>query len=49
MAKKKKIEEDKDLFDDDCPVCRAMKFAQENGRIPTPLELIEAFKKVPKF
>jgi len=46
MAKKKKlkIEKDGDFFDD-CPVCQAMKLAQENGRMPTEEELKETFKK----
>jgi len=46
MAKKKKlkIEKDGDFFDD-CPVCQAMKLAQENGRMPTEEELKEAFQK----
>ena len=30
---------------DDCPICRAMKAAQERGRELTPQELKEAFKK----
>ena len=30
---------------DDCPICRAMKKAQEQGREPTSEELKEAFKK----
>lgn len=56
VMKKKKIKKDKfefeivDKFDDDdffddCPVCQAMKFAQEKGREPTPLELKEALLK----
>jgi len=36
--------DDEDLFDD-CPLCQAMKFAQEKGRMPTLVELKEAFKK----
>ena len=54
MEKKKKIkkekEKDEDLYDDcNCTVCQAMKFAQENGRMPTLSELKEAFKKSKKF
>ncbi|PIP17147.1 MAG: hypothetical protein COX44_01480 [Candidatus Portnoybacteria bacterium CG23_combo_of_CG06-09_8_20_14_all_37_13] len=56
MAKKKKSKKDEfkveivDKFDDedffdDCPVCQAMKFAQEKGRMPTISELREAHKK----
>lgn len=56
MAKKKKLKKEKfqlefvdkfedDDFFDDCPVCQAMKFAKENGRMPTLSELEEAFKK----
>ncbi|MFH0854503.1 MAG: hypothetical protein V1891_03350 [bacterium] len=33
-----------ELFDD-CPICRAMKAAQDKGREPTEEELKEAFKK----
>lgn len=55
MAKKKPKEkefrgelvdklDDDDLFDD-CPVCQAIKFAQEKGRFPTLSELKGAFKK----
>jgi len=56
MTKKRKIKkeefevelvdkyDDEDLFDD-CPVCQAIKFAQEHGRMPTLDELREAFKK----
>lgn len=56
MAKKKKSKkdefefeivdkfDDEDLFDD-CPVCQAIKFAQEKGRTPTLSELRESFKK----
>lgn len=41
-----KIEaENKWEYFDDCPVCQAMKFAEENGRYPTSSELREAFKK----
>lgn len=32
-------------FFDDCPVCRAMKLAKEQGRELTSEELKEAFKK----
>lgn len=32
-------------FFDDCPVCQAMKSAQQNGKMPTQEELKEAFKK----
>jgi len=35
----------KEEFFDDCPVCRAMKAAQEQGRELTALELKEAFEK----
>jgi len=59
VAKKKKTKKEKfktklvDKFDDedffdDCPVCGAMKFAQKHGRMPTPEELKEAFKKAKK-
>lgn len=34
-----------DDFFDDCPICRAMKAAKEQGREPTISELREAFKK----
>ncbi len=36
--------DDEDLFDD-CPVCQAIKAAQEKGGELTPTELKEAFKK----
>ena len=49
--KKNKVEfeivdkfDDEDLFDD-CPICRAMKLAKEEGRKPTLAELKEVFKK----
>ena len=32
-------------FYDDCPVCRLMKKAEEEGREPTEKELMEAFEK----
>ena len=32
-------------FFDDCPICRLMKAAKEQGREPTTEELKEAFKK----
>ena len=35
----------KEEFFDDCPICRAMKAAQEQGRESTSEELKEAFKK----
>ena len=35
---------DDELFDD-CPICRAMKAAQDDGRELTEQELKEAFKK----
>ena len=34
-----------DKYYDDCPVCRLMKKAEEEGRQPTEQELEEAFKK----
>ncbi len=43
MNKKKKIKDDE--FFDNCPICQAMKLAQEEGREPTEEELKEAFKK----
>lgn len=46
MSKKKRLKREKDGdFFDDCPVCQAMKLAQEKGRMPTQEELKEAFKK----
>ena len=56
MTKKRKIKKEEfevelvdkydneDLFDD-CPICRAMKLAKEEGRKPTLAELKEVFKK----
>jgi hypothetical protein len=35
----------KEEFFDDCPICQAMKAAQEQGRGLTPEELKEPFKK----
>ncbi|PIV43476.1 MAG: hypothetical protein COS26_00445 [Candidatus Nealsonbacteria bacterium CG02_land_8_20_14_3_00_40_11] len=35
----------KEEFFDDCPICRLMKAAKEQGREPTSEELKEAFKK----
>lgn len=35
----------KEEFFDDCPICQAMRMAQEQGREMTPEELKEAFKK----
>ena len=32
-------------FFDDCPICRLMKAAKEQGREPTAEELKEAFRK----
>jgi len=32
-------------FFDDCPICRLMKAAKEQGREPTSEELKEAFRK----
>jgi len=32
-------------FFDDCPVCQAMKLAQQNGKMLTQEELKEAFRK----
>ncbi len=43
MEKNKKIK--KEEFFDDCPICRAEKAAQEQGRELTMEELKEAFKK----
>jgi len=48
MAKKKKLKKDEfeeEEFFDDCPICRLMKAAQEQGRELTLEELKEAFKK----
>lgn len=56
MVEEKKSEKDKfevgimnefnnEDFFDDCPVCQAMKLAQQNGKMPTQEELEEAFKK----
>ncbi len=38
----------KEEFFDDCPICRAMKAAQEQGRELTLEELKGAFKKAKK-
>ena len=43
IMENKKIK--KEEFFDDCPVCRAMKAAQEQGRELTLEELKEVFKK----
>jgi len=42
MKKQNKKEEE---FFDDCPICRLMKSAKEQGREPTTEGLKEAFKK----
>ena len=38
------METDEEFFDD-CPICRLMKSAKEQGREPTEEELKEAFAK----
>lgn len=40
----KKLNEEMELFDD-CPICQAMKRAEEKGEALTEAELKEAFKK----
>lgn len=35
---------DEDFFDD-CPVCQAMKFARDHGRMPSLSEMRKAFQK----
>ncbi|RJQ28032.1 hypothetical protein C4577_00180 [Candidatus Parcubacteria bacterium] len=48
MIKKKKEkaqEMQEDDYFDDCPVCQAMKKAQEEKRSPTMSEMKQAFKK----
>lgn len=55
MRMKKKIDQkrtinfsEKEFFFDDCPVCQAMKKAQEKGREPTMGELGVAFEEAKK-
>lgn len=47
MAKKdkKNNQQNDDFYFDDCPICQAMKFAEEEGRYPTLEEFREAFQK----
>jgi len=45
--KNKKVNNEEEFFDD-CPICRLMKAAKEQGREPATEELKEAFKKAKK-
>lgn len=46
MSKKKPANKSyNDFFFDDCPICRAMKAAEDDGRSLTEPELRAAFKK----
>lgn len=49
MAKKKKVLfSSSPVYFDDCPICQAMKKAEENGRSLTISKLKEAFRKAKK-
>lgn len=45
LDSKKVLVSSSDEYFDDCPVCRLMKKAEEEGREPTERELEEAFVK----
>jgi hypothetical protein len=44
MARKKKTS----MWEDDCDICVAMQFAEENGRMPTIKEFQVAFEQAAK-
>jgi hypothetical protein len=48
MKKKLAKNQKKEFYFDDCPICQAMKKAEEEGRSPSLNELKEAFRKAKK-
>lgn len=47
-TRKQTKSQDSTFYFDDCPVCQAMKEAEENNRALTVLEVKEAFEKAKK-